>query len=65
MIKNRAETDEQKKEVLNRILIVWQQFPEMRLMQLINNISHGDFYYKDDFKLADDLEKFLDEHARY
>lgn len=65
MIKDRAETDEQKKEVLDRLLIVWQMFPEMRLMQLIGNITRGDSYYKEDFKLVDDLEKFMDEHARH
>jgi hypothetical protein len=65
MIKDRAETDEQKKEVLNRILIVWQKFPELRLMQLIGNLYLGDPYYTEDFKLADQLEKFMDEHARH
>ena len=37
MIKDRAETPEQKKEVMNRILVAWLSKPELRLEQLIEN----------------------------
>jgi len=36
----RAQTPEQKKEVLDRLLQAWLQYPELRLGQLVDNAMY-------------------------
>lgn len=60
-IKNRAKTPKEKKQVLNDLLKVWLQNPELRLAQLLMNLQNADgidIYYKEDFTLIEDLKKF-------
>ena len=53
-IKNkRAVTEDQKKEVINKILLIWLANPELRLSQLILNIfDDEDFFYVEDYDLV-------------
>lgn len=54
--------------VMNRILCIWIQFPELRLGQLIHNSTcltpGSDSFYTEDEKLMASMEKFADEHSR-
>ena len=54
---NRANTPEQKQEIINRLHALWLQYPELRLGQLILNYFRADFYYIEDFDLIEKLEK--------
>jgi hypothetical protein len=38
----RAGTNHEKRKIVDRILVVWLQHPQMRLAELINNVV-GDF----------------------
>ena len=66
-MKDRALTEEQKKEVLAKLLECWMQCPEMRLGQLIENarIWHRindespDLFYIEDYKLVNILGRFI------
>lgn len=51
----RANTPEQKREVIERLLTLWLEQPELRLGQLIMNTTHN-IYYIEDFDLLDNLE---------
>lgn len=60
-IKNRAETPEQKAEVLKRILDCWQEsFPSLRLGQMLLNLVEQEYhlYNVEDTTLADRLEEW-------
>jgi hypothetical protein len=54
MKKDRANTNEEKKEVLNRIFVVWSCRPSLRLGQLIEIVMDEDksLFYVEDFELA-------------
>lgn len=55
----RAVTDQQKNEILERLLAVWKAHPQLRLMQLIGNATDGDLYYTiEDYRLIEALEAF-------
>jgi hypothetical protein len=58
----RALTDEQKREVLDRIYVAWVAMPHQRLGQLIVN-SLGDIdveqYVAEDRQLAEAVERFV------
>jgi hypothetical protein len=54
---DRAKTDEQKEEVLARILAVWKQYPHERLGQFLFNsysvvTSNVDPFHIEDFQLV-------------
>jgi hypothetical protein len=56
-MKDRATTDEQKEEVLARILAVWKQYPHERLGQFLHNCyspvtGHNDPFYVEDYELV-------------
>jgi uncharacterized protein YihD (DUF1040 family) len=53
----RAKTIEQKQEIINRLLELWNKNPQLRLSQLILNVFRDDFYYKEDFVFIEQLEK--------
>ena len=55
--RDRAVTDEQKRFVIERVYMLWCAHPELRLGQLLGNIS-SDLYYKEDFPLVETLEQF-------
>ncbi len=55
---HRATTDEEKRVVLERLSTLWHAHPELRLGQLIGNVSSDDLYYKEDFPLIETLEQF-------
>lgn len=62
MVKNRANTKEQKKEILDRLLNAWEMSPELRLGQLLENGKdqrHDDLFYVEDYNLITDVEKFV------
>lgn len=63
-MKDRAITEEQKKEVLEKIFQFWIKYPEMRLGQLIENarlyIDEGkDLFYIEDYALIEILDQFV------
>ena len=54
----RANDDEMKREVITRILTVWQENPALRLMQLLGNVFRSDPYYIEDYDAVKALEEF-------
>jgi len=62
VIPHRANTPEQKAEVLRRIADHWSRNPELRLMQLITaslqqQTDSNDGFYVEDYELLDHLDK--------
>jgi hypothetical protein len=53
-MEDRAETDDQKRNVMNRLLDVWCRNPELRLNQLISNVTNS--YNIEDFELLRQVE---------
>lgn len=59
----RASEPEQKQEILERILALWNANPTMRLGQLLGNVYHSmdaggvNQYYAEDFELIEKMEK--------
>lgn len=53
-LKYRALTDEQKRDVIERLYQIWLHHSELRLGQLL---SIGDLYYIEDFDLVNRLEQ--------
>jgi len=57
---NRANTPEQKKEIIDRLLVVWLSVPDLRLGQLIANVvGTGNLFYKEDYNLMVQVEDYL------
>ena len=54
---DRAMTDEQKRVVIERLYLLWCTHPEVRLGQLLGNVS-PDLYFTEDVPLMDSLEHF-------
>ena len=61
-LENRAMTDEQKEEVIGKVLSAWKRLKHLRLGQLLIAVNQGDLFYTEDFVLIERLEKFLKEH---
>lgn len=61
-MEKRANTNEQKKEILEHLLEIWVKVPELRLGQLLGNVYHapsgGDPYYVEDYDLIHEIEEF-------
>ncbi len=53
----RATTEEQKRAVVERLYVLWRAHPELRLGQLLSNVS-SDMYYIEDIPLLEALEQF-------
>lgn len=59
----RAETSEKKKEIVERLLALWERWPALRLGQLIGNVYHSTdtggcrLYYAEDDVLLRNLEE--------
>lgn len=64
-VPGRAREPYMKQQVLDRIMAVWEAFPEMRLGQLISNAIGDDsrLYGMEDFPLAQKAEEFRERHA--
>ena len=56
----RAIDDKMKETVVNRLLEVWKQNPELRLMQLLGNVFRSDPYYIEDYDAIKVVEKFYE-----
>lgn len=54
----RAVDDRMKKEILNRLLAVWEENPSLRLMQLLGNVFRNDPYYIEDYDAIRVVEEF-------
>ena len=54
---DRATTHEQKRELIERLYTLWCAHPELRLGQLLGNVS-SDLYFTEDIPLVDMLEQF-------
>ena len=59
----RANTPEQKQEIIERLLALWLRYPELRLGQLICNRFNKGAYFTEDFKLIEMLEQFYVEET--
>lgn len=64
-ISGRAQTSEQKRAVIERLLAAWERVPEQRLGQLIGNAmyhetwSHQSIHMLEDFRLVNAIDKFV------
>ena len=56
----RADTSAKKKAILERIEKAWNEMPEQRLGQLIENACVHNIYYLEDERLADIIESFVE-----
>lgn len=67
MMDNRADTPHKKREIIERLVAVWEASPNLRLGQLIGNVYHStdrggvQLYYKEDYPLIAELEKYYTE----
>lgn len=51
-MQDRATTKEKKKEVLDKLLELWEHFPQERLLQMVSNsLQGGDTFYIEDYAL--------------
>ena len=64
-MKNRAETPEQKREVIERLYAAWLQAPLLRLGQLIENrvVRKPVLFYVEDFQLVEQVENLAGSSA--
>lgn len=61
----RATTPEQRREVVERLLAVWERHPELRLGQLVCSAGNRhDPFYTEDFELVEKLENALGEREQ-
>jgi hypothetical protein len=67
-VAGRANTAEQKRQVIERLYVLWAENPKMRLGQLIGNMysstdpGGNNMYYAEDFELIEELEGFYERH---
>ncbi len=75
LLKQRATTEQQKREVIERLYTAWLKMPDLRLGQLIGNTKnhfnqnrtsdldkHMDFlFYIEDFGLVKEIESFINQ----
>jgi hypothetical protein len=54
----RATTDEEKREIVERLYKLWTHEKFMRLSQLMLNVYRQDFYHVEDYDFLDTLEAF-------
>lgn len=56
---------EERAHILNSLLILWEQMPQLRFCQLVANINrHTDGYYIEDDAFLERLEQYEKEHAK-
>lgn len=69
-ILNRAETEQQKREIIERLFLAWCKVPEQRLGQLIDNSHYfhldepKSLFSTEDYKLAELVEEFSNDFDR-
>jgi hypothetical protein len=72
-VPGRAYTIEEKRAIMERILAVWEQYPDMRLGQLLDNSVHSGIsvsdraarlFYMEDKRLVEMVEFFLARHGK-
>ena len=57
--RKRADTPEQKREIIEELFKLLMKYPELRFGQLIQNVEHyGNLYYIEDFDLLRVLDYF-------
>ena len=57
----RADTDEKKRDICDRIYAAWVKCPELRLGQLLSSVSVSagrDLFYLEDVTLVESCERF-------
>lgn len=64
-VPGRANLSPQKREIIERLYILWEENPELRFGQLLGNLYPGDtqMYYTEDYELVANLEA-LYEHRK-
>ena len=69
MVTGRAETDEQKKQAMDRLLDAWKRCPSLRLAQFLfcavapSGYSDNSLYNLEDFDLVRDAEEWARLHG--
>jgi hypothetical protein len=53
---NRANNATQKRDVMERLLKVWEAMPELRFGQLLLNVEHDGLFTIEDFDLVEQAE---------
>lgn len=61
-LENRALTDEQKEEVVARLLEAWKRLDQLRFGQLLIAANQGDLFFTEDYILVERVEQFLADH---
>lgn len=68
-VAGRANTSEQKRQIIERLHVIWEENPKMRLGQLLGNVLYSSsdptgtrMYYTEDFALIEELEGFYEHH---
>ena len=54
--RKRAITETEKNEILERMLAVWKANPQLRFMQRLGTVLHGDQYHLEDYDMIQELE---------
>ena len=58
----RAKTQKQKKEILNKLFKIWNKVPHWRLGQLLANYmleKYKDIFFIEDYDLINDLDEYI------
>lgn len=66
-IKGRANTPEEKKQVIDRLYYAWLSVPDLRLGQFLECAKPknlDDLFYIEDNDLANHIEKFVEENGK-
>ena len=58
-INGRAETDQQKRAIIERLFVAWCSAPSLRLGQLIENVFNRDVYYIEDEQFIEQIEQLV------
>ena len=57
----RCESDEERKDVTERLLVAWNKMPEMRLAQLFVCVHGVDPFHVEDKPFIEDIEAYVEE----
>lgn len=66
-VEGRAHEPHEKRIIMEKILAIWLQFPDLRLGQLIQNsqdVRGQNLFYTEDEKLFEDLKAFAKKYGR-
>ena len=60
-MRRRAMTPQQKRDIIERLLSLWEDNPDLRLGQLISNTEgQANQFYLEDYQFMDMLEKYYE-----